>query len=265
MTTTLEKPRQISIDPSLKETIKKSLQFECAVEESEHNNQEALERLREEDRWLMRAYATSSGAVAGSVLVPEPVTRLSGFLGGMVASSLIVKRTQKINSVLRNADALDEVFKERQIQIFPDLPIPDQGRLDMLIKFPLPPKKTLFAIALRSQGTATITYREDKETFYIRRKKGGSNQWKPDHIERLALQEFWLRQNQLELFGPSHRDRNRSIVKLLVITGQTKIGQHADSLYVTIGDQKVLLLRRRSSIYVLQEEQLVSFIKGWLA
>ncbi len=235
------------------------------MEEIAYDNQAALKRLEEEDSWLTTAYSAAGSVVAATVFVPEPVTKLSGFLTGMVGGSLLLKRTQKINSILRNAKALDEAFKEQQLQIFPDLPVPERGRLDMLLKFPIPPRKTLFAIALRSQGKATIFYHEQKQSLYVRQDKGGLKLWKPDHIEQLALQEFWLRQNrQQELFGTSHRDKNRSVVKLLVLTGQTKLGQHNEALYTNVGDQRVLLLRRRSSIYVLEEKQLLLFIKAWL-
>lgn len=234
--------------------------------ETKQDNQAEFDRLEKEDRWLTAAYTAAGGALAASVFIPEPVTRAGSFLAGTVGSRLVLKRTQKINSILRNGRALDEKFADQQIQISTDLPVPDNGRLDLFVRFPLPPKKAVFTIALRSQGKGTVIYNEQKESLYIRTGNGGLRPWKPDHIERLALQEFWLRKNrQKELFGTSARDKNRSAVKLLVVTGQTKVGQHSDSLYTAVGDQRVLLLRRRSSIYVLQEEQLLPFIQAWLA
>lgn len=231
-----------------------------------HDNQAEFQRLEEEDSWLTAAYTAASGAVVASVVIPEPITKLGSILAGTATASLLLKRTQKINSILRNAKVLDQAFQERQIQIFVDLPVPDHGRLDLLVKFPLPPKKAVFAIALRSQGKSTILYHEQKEALYIRHSNGGLKQWKPDQIERLALQESWLRQNRTsELFGTSSRDRNRSAVKLLVLTGQTTVGKHSDPLYTEVGEQKVLLLRRRSSIYVLEETQLLPFIQAWSA
>lgn len=235
------------------------------MEEIVYDNQAALQRLESEDSWLTTAYSAAGAVASTKVVLPEPMTEVGSFLTGMVGGPLLLKRTQKINSILRNARALNEAFKEQQIQIFPDLPVPERGRLDMLLKFPIPPRKTLFAVALRSQGKATIFYHEKKQSLHVRQDKGGLKLWKPDHIEQLALQEVWLRQNrQQELFGTSHRDKRRSVVKLLVLTGQTKLGQHNESLYANIGDQRVLLLQRRSTIYVLEEKQLLLFIKAWL-
>jgi hypothetical protein len=230
-----------------------------------HDNRSEFKRLDEENRWLNTAYVVTSTAMGASIVVPEPITKLGSFLAGTVGANLVLKRKQKVCSVLRNARAIDAEFKEQQVQTFLDLPVPDQGRLDLLVKFPNPPRKAIFAIALRTQGKATIFYNEGKENFYIRRGKTGFKPWTPDHIERLGVQGFWLRQNrQEELFGTSRNERNRPIVKLLVITGETKIGQHSDSLYTQVGDQRVLLLKRRSSIYVLEESQLLPFIKAWL-
>ena len=124
--------------------------------------------------------------------------------------------------------------------------------------------KVNFAIALRSQGSAKVTYREDKEGLYCRNKKG-VKLWTPDHIHRLNEQEFFLRKYQNDLLGSSSKQRRRPIVKLLVLTGETRLGQHPEHLYVTIGEEKVLLLKKRISVYVMEEKQLIPFIEGFLA
>lgn len=267
MVVCLEKPSlELITGASFEERIGKTSPFETSMTTSEHNNQALLQPLRDENKWLGTACATALTFEAATLFIPEPITKAGSLLIGTVSINLAVKRSRKIGNVIKNAEALDEAFKEEKIQIFPDLDVPGNGRLDLLVKFPLPPKKAVFSIALRSQGKATVFYNEQKEALYIRTTSGGLKRWKPDHIERLALQEFWLRQNrQEELFGTSSRDKNRAVVKLLVLTGQTKTGQHSDSLYTEVGDQRVLLLRRRSSVYVLHEEQLIPFIKAWLA
>ena len=92
------------------------------MQEIIYDNQAALQRL-EEDSWLTTAYSAAGAIDPTTVLLPEPVTEVGGFLTGMVAGSLLLKRTQKINSILRNARALDEAFKEQQLQIFPLFPL----------------------------------------------------------------------------------------------------------------------------------------------
>lgn len=230
----------------------------------EGRNEKEFRRIAEEESWLAAAYTGAIESGEETIVIPGFVTELGSLLSGTVGVKLAWNRIQKLRSLLRNGQELDETFREREIEITLDLAIPDHGRLDLLVRFPLPPKKAIFAIALRRQGGATILYREDREGFYIRRQSGKINPWFPDHIERLGVQGFWLRQNREELFGTSRSDRNRPLVKLLVLTGETKIAKHSDSLYVEIGDQRILLIKRQSSIYVLRELQLLPFMQAWL-
>ncbi|MCY7277380.1 MAG: hypothetical protein LH702_27525 [Phormidesmis sp. CAN_BIN44] len=105
----------------------------------------------------MSAAYTAAGAIdATSMVVPESVTSSGSLLVGTIAPQLALKRTQKIHSILKNGRALAEAFADQQIQITTDLAVPDNGRLDLFVRFPLPPKKAIFTIALRSQGKGTI-------------------------------------------------------------------------------------------------------------
>ncbi|MCD8486196.1 MAG: hypothetical protein LRZ84_05480 [Desertifilum sp.] len=156
-----------------------------------HDNQAEFKRLEEEHKLLTAAYAAAGGILTANVFIPEPVTRLGSLLAGTVTAGLVLKRIEKINAILRNARALDETFQQQEVQLFLDLPVPENGRLDLFVRFPLPPKKAIFTIALRSQGNSTIFYNEQKESLYVRAR--GLRRWTPDHIERLSLQEYWLR------------------------------------------------------------------------
>lgn len=243
--------------------IQKTCHSNCSVYTTEHDNQAEFKRLRDEDKRIAALYAAALAVGAGTIPVGTPLVLMGGLIAGSVNASLILKRSRKIQSILENGEGINATFKDRSPQIFCDLPVPEQGRLDILVRFPLAPQKAIFAIALRSHGKSKVYYDERKEALYLRT-RGGWKLWKPDHIERLALQESWLRRNrQAELFGVSSKDKNRPVIKLLVLTKETKIGQHSDSLYTQVGDQRVLLLRRRSSVYVLEEDQLLPFIKAW--
>ncbi|MEP0914206.1 hypothetical protein NDI45_25185 [Leptolyngbya sp. GB1-A1] len=236
------------------------------MEQKKHSNQDEIDRLEEENRQLLALYVVTMGTLGASAFFPVAflLAQFFSYAAGAAGTRWVLTRAQKVYSLLKNTKALVEAFPEEEIEIFTDLPVPDHGSLDMLVKLRTATKKAVFAIALRTQGKSTITYNEEKEVFYIRR-RGGTNRWTPDHVERLGVQGFWLRMNrQEELFGTSRNDRNRPIVKLLVITGETQIGQHPDHLYTEIGDQRVLLLQRRSTVFVLREEQLLPFLKVWL-
>lgn len=252
-----------AVAETLPEQIASPATLDKTRESKKHSNRDEIERLEEENRFLVTAYTVTTGALGASLFVPELFTKFAAYAAGTIGTRFVLKRAQKVISVLKHTKALDEAFAEQGVEIFTELPVPDHGSLDMLVKFPNPPKKAVFAIALRSQGKATIFYNEGKECFQFRRGTGMKT-WTPDHIERLSIQGYWLRMNQSELFGTSRNDRNRPLVKVLCLTGETKIGTHGDHLYTQVGDQRVLLIERKSSIFVLEEHQLEGFIQGWL-
>ena len=223
------------------------------------SNREALRALEQEDKLLSTVYYGCSSLLAAGTLFFSP----SGMLA-LPPMWLLLRRTHKLNQIQRSMTALLDTFEDQGVELIPRLTIPGQGSLDLFARFP---SKHLFAIALRSQGNSTIFYNAADEALKIRRQHGGRglNQWTPDHVQQLSDQEFWLRKNQTDLFGKSSRDKRRPLVKLLVLTGQTRLRQHSDDLYAMIGNQKVLLLRKRASVYVLEEEQLTDFVKAWLA
>lgn len=223
------------------------------------SNRQALRALEQEDKLLSTVYYGCSSLLAAGTVFFSP----SGILA-LPPMWLLLRRTHKLNQIHRSMTALLDTFEDQGVEIIPHLEIPGQGSLDLFARFP---SKHLFAIALRSQGKSTIFYNEAEEALYIRRQQGGRglNLWTPDHVQRLSDQEFWLRRNQSDLFGKSSRDKRRPLVKLLVLTGQTRLGKHSEHLYAMMGNQKVLLLRKRASVYVLEEEQLTDFVKAWLA
>jgi hypothetical protein len=254
-------------EASLEGKMEESPHSEVAVEPAatEHDNQAELERLRVEQKWLAGVYAAASAAVGSIFFVPALIVAIGGFLAGSVTGLAILQRTQKVSAILRAAEALIEAFKQQQIQIFPDVTAGERDRLDLWVRFPLPPKKAIFTISFRSNGKARLIYRESKEAFYVQAGRKGLRPWKGDVFEKLSSQEFWLRQNrQSDLFGTSTKDRKRPVVKVIVLIGETTIGQHPESAYKMVGSQKVLLIKKQSSIYVLKEPQLLPFIKDWM-
>lgn len=173
------------------------------------------------------------------------------------------REIRKLTQVIPIMISLLNKFESRNIVLQPRIDLPKHGSLDLLLRFTQPPNKATFGIALRSQGDASIAYNEKKEMLCIRRHtgKGGLFSWTPDHIDQLGDQELWLKKNYPDVFGESARDKNRPMIKLLVLTGDTKLGKHSEHLYETVGDQKTLLLKRRGSVYVMEEKQLVPFLE----
>jgi|GEM_PF-1644117 len=223
------------------------------------NNRQALEQIERERTDLTRyCFGIGLGSLGAGVFN-------SLWWGiGIGAMALPLKKLQKVSQISLTMGSLLDIFEDQGILITPRLEVPDNGSLDLFVRFPNPPK-AVFAIGLRSHGESTVFFNEAKETFYFHRKRGRSKPWQVDLFRRFALQEFWLRKNQQDLFGQSSRDKNRPAVKILVLVGKTRLGEHSEHLYANIGDQRVLLVRNRIAVYVMEVNQLIPFIQAWLA
>jgi hypothetical protein len=223
------------------------------------HNWEALEELQHECNQLtVQCYGIGFGSLTAGVF------NSAIWATGIAALSLPLKKLQKLSQIYLVMGSLLEAFEDQGVIITPRLEVPENGSLDLFVRFPNTPK-AVFTIGLRSIGESKVFFNEAKETFFFRRKHGRSKPWQVDLFRRFALQEYWLRKNQPELFGQSSRDKNRPAVKILAITGRSQLGQHAEHLYSMISDQRVLLVRNRISIYTLEVAQLIDFIKAWLA
>ncbi len=221
------------------------------------NNRPALEQLEQEQEYLTAScYAAGTALIAG-ITFANPFLAL----GALPPFGIISKYLQKVSQIYLTLGTLLDAFEQQGVLITPRLEVPDNGSLDLFVRFPNPPK-ALFVIGLRSNGESTIFFNEQKECLCVRR-KNGYKAWQVDFFRRFALQEFWLRKNRQDLFGQASRDKNRPAVKLLVLTGKTKIGKHSEHLYAMIGDQKVLSVRNKVSLFIMEESQLIPFIQNW--
>ncbi|NJN85858.1 MAG: hypothetical protein HC881_05505 [Leptolyngbyaceae cyanobacterium SL_7_1] len=223
------------------------------------NNQQALQSLELEQQILIQC-----GCEVGAMVITEVgLFHCWALLNSLPPLSGVLQRLRKTYQIYLTLGKLLAEFEHQGVIITPRLPVPEHGSLDLLVRFPLPPKKVNFAIALRTKGHSKVVYHEQKDMLFLRR-RGGLKRWEPDHLQRLPMQEFWLRNHQIELFGQSSKDKNRPLIKLLVLTGTATLGHHPDHLYAHVGNERVLLIRRRSSTYILQEQQLIPFIHAWL-
>jgi hypothetical protein len=222
-------------------------------------NREALRQLEKQRNELTNVcYGLGLGSIAAGFFN-------SLWLGvGVTFLAASLARLQKVSQIYFSMRRLLDAFESRGVLITPQIDVPDNGSLDLFIRFPNPPKVN-FAIGLRSNGESTVYYNEAKENLYRRNKSGGLKPWQVDLFQRIGLQEFWLRKNRQVLFGQSSKDKNRVVAKVLVLTGETKLGKHPEHLYTTIGDQKVVVIKKRVSVQIMEESQLIPFIEAWLA
>ncbi len=230
------------------------------VSEKPRSNWEALEELKKARHSLSEICAGLGllmvGGIATSILL------LSS--SSIPALGFQLKKLQKVSQIVLNMEKILTEFATNNVIVTPQLDVPENGTLDLFVRFPDPPKKAVFTIGFRSNGDSKLFFSEEKQAFCVRRKRGGFKQWNVDLFQRFALQEYWLRKNCIELFGTSSRDKNRSAVKILVLTGDTKIGTHADHLYTEVGSLRVLTVKNRVSLFVVEEDQLIQFLRSWL-
>jgi hypothetical protein len=224
-----------------------------------YTNKEALKQLEKQRDELTNAfYGLGLGAIVAGFFN-------SLWLGvGVTFIGISLVRLQKVSQIYFTMKRLLDAFESRGVLITPQMEVPDNGSLDLFVRFPNPPKVN-FAIGLRSNGGSTVYYNETKENLYRRNKSGGLKPWHVDLFQRIGLQEFWLRKNRKALFGQSSKDKNRAVVKVLVLTGETNLGQHSEHLYTMIGDQKVLVVKKRVTVHIVEANQLIPFMEAWLA
>lgn len=229
------------------------------------SNYEGIRSLKDRAERLLKIYLQDVEIFGDGIFL-----KLLRLLGSSVGSpqfpteKTVEREVQKLNQIIHTMERLLHAFSpNKSIVITPRLEVIGHGTLDLLVRFTEPPNKATFGIALRSQGEAKILYNESKENFYIRRGSKGFRAWNPNQIDQLGEQEVWLKRYQLKAFGESARDRNRPMIKLLVLTGNTKVGQHSPHLYTSIGNQQFLRVKKRSTVFVMEEDQLIFFLENW--
>ncbi|MTJ15768.1 MULTISPECIES: hypothetical protein [unclassified Dolichospermum] len=222
------------------------------------HNEAALEGLRE----AKNVDSTVALAANDSTIATSTIAPAGWLLFGLAYKPLV--RVEKIARLENLTTVLLEEFKSEGIQVFPALQIEDQNPIDLFIRFP---RKTHLFISIRSQGHREIVYNEAREALQVKRKdKNALKIWKPCPLVELADYEKWLNKNR-DLFGMSSREAQKTpTAKVLVLWPPTKaIGNHKEHLYSEVGNMKILAFRRKGTAFVIEKEEVIEFIKAWLA
>jgi hypothetical protein len=221
------------------------------------HNREALQQLElEKDHLSIVSNAVGVAAACSGIFVNS-----AGFLILAAAYRPLI-RLEKVARLIKVMNILLEHFESQGVQIFPSLQVPDNQPLDLFVRFP---QKAHLLISIRSKGDAEIVFKEENETLYVKRKGKGSRYWKPCPLVELGNYTNWLNKNR-QLFGISAKEvRNTPLAKVLALWHPTKIDEHNEHLYSTISEIKLLVLRRKGTSFVIQEEDVINFIKAYLA
>ncbi|MBD2088337.1 hypothetical protein H6F67_00405 [Microcoleus sp. FACHB-1515] len=244
---------------SPKARIDRSRSYGFVVGKFETENQAKLEKLRQRRYWLtiLSAGAVGAGGFAGfatlNPLLLAPVLTSLSLVGGDLQGT-----SQKF---LLMSD-LVEAFEEEDIAIEVGLKLDELPDIDFFLRFP---DKEFVLIKIRSLSASTIFYSEEREVLRFVKKQRGIKSWQPDPLIEIAQQERWLRKHRPDLLGGSSRDKRRPLAKLLVLWTDTTLGEHPEHLYVTMDDQKFLTIRKMGTTTIVEKDQVVSFIRGYLA
>ncbi|NJL19767.1 MAG: hypothetical protein HC895_01415 [Leptolyngbyaceae cyanobacterium SM1_3_5] len=255
----LEEPKLWLIQtPSSKARMEDSILhsgFEVGKFEAE--NYAELERLRQRREELTILFsALALGSIAGLALFS--LVLIAGLPIAAIAGEL-----QKTSQRFLFMSELVEAFESEDISIKVGLKGEGIREIDFFLIFP---DKEFILIQIRSLSFSKIAYKEERQALRITRKKkkGGVTTWKPDPLLELLDQERWLRKERPDLLGGSSRDRRRPIAKLLILWDDTVLGEHPEHLYATMNDQKFLMIRNKGTVFIVEREQVIDFIQGYL-
>ena len=148
-----------------------------------------------------------------------------------------------------------------EVEVFPLLDVAGLQPIDLFVRFP---DREFLIFSVRSNGDATVTYREKSKSLYLKHGKKGASKWKPDPLTMLSDQAYFLRKHRRDLFVSS-RGVRKPMPKVLVIGGKTQLQHHKEHLYKEVGEQAFLFLPRdNGACYVIHQEQVVDFIRAHL-
>nr|WP_322720904.1 hypothetical protein [Nostoc sp. ChiQUE02]MDZ8233994.1 hypothetical protein [Nostoc sp. ChiQUE02] len=223
------------------------------------HNEPALEMLREAKDYASTQALTAGGAALATGGIVHP---FGWVLFGLAYKPLVaiqkLARLEKLTAVLLNE------FKSKGIQIFPVLKPEDKNPIDLFVRFE---RKIHLFISIRSIGDKEIVYNEAREVLQIKRKdKHGLKVWSPCPLLELADYEKWLSKNR-DLFAMSSREATKTpSAKVLVLWPPTKAAiDHNSHLYSEVGSMKILALRRKGTAFIIQQEEVIEFVKATLA
>jgi hypothetical protein len=223
------------------------------------HNEAALEMIREAKDYA----STQALAAGGAALATGGIVHPFGWLlFGLAYKPLVV--TQKLARLEKLTALLLDEFKSEGIQVFPVLKIEDKNPIDLFVRFE---RKIHLFISIRSIGDKEIVYNEAREVLQVKRKdKHGLKVWNPCPLLELADYEKWLSKNR-DLFAMSSREATKTpSAKVLVLWPPTKAAiDHNSHLYSEVGSMKILALRRKGTAFIIQQEEVIEFVKATLA
>jgi hypothetical protein len=221
------------------------------------HNWEALHQLEKEQDYLVLEGTVTTAVAAGTGVFGNPV----GFLIFALAYKPLI-RLGKLARIIKVMRVLLEEFQDMGILIFPCLQVPEHEPLDLFVIFP---KKVHMVISLRSKGDCKIVFNEENETLYTKYKGKRIKKWLPCPLVELSDYHFWLGKNRRTFGITADGIRKYPVIKVMVLWKPTRLERHREHLYKPVAEMPVLALSRKGTALVLDEEEVLSFVRATLA
>ncbi len=195
----------------------------------------------------------------GALIIGAFTNPFLGLVGGLLSLTV----TELSRHVDRLVAVLEELLKIDGIIVTPRVKT-EEGTIDLLVKMP---DRRCFAFALRSKPNSRVTWREEKQNFYITTPRKGKTarvkKWvelmkSGQDLNRITLS---LKKQKSYLLGESRTERHYPITKAIILTSTTKIDPDKDSdLFVDFGETKALRVHAGSYMYVLEQGEIIKFL-----
>lgn len=194
----------------------------------------------------------------------------------------ITKNVYNLAQILRVSKILFEKYKDKNIEVYPRIFLPEHGCIDIFVRFPAP-HKTFALISLSSVGKDHRVYfspKHDKLFDRLTRGNKARKEYDCSKADEFKSQEVLLRKHHRHLLG-SLRESKKPMIKILALCNPYKPPTEEDtsrSIYhenkfktefpeeklADIGSKKFPFIRTQPMVMVVTEEIITELIDSWL-
>jgi hypothetical protein len=219
-------------------------------------NYEILSKLEAEETRLKTTFgiesflAVAATELSVATLLAIPELTAVGF------TAEYITRVRRLYSITKS---LLEYFGDEGIKITLRVQT-NAGLIDLFVKMS---DKRHFALLLRSNGNCSARWREDKQAFFVYKPGKHPKKWTGlSDTARQLKATMELKQAKSPLLGTSRADRDRPIIKTIVLCGNSKIYPSHTAELSDFGQTKALTLRvePQNLIFLIEEKDLIDFL-----
>jgi hypothetical protein len=221
------------------------------------HNWEALHQLEKEQESLVLQGTVKSAVAPGTEVFGNS---LGFFIFALAYRPLI--RLEKLARIIKVMRVLLEEFQDMGILVFPCLPVPEHEPIDLFVIFP---EKIHLLISIRSKGDCKIVFNEGREILYTKHEKKGLRRWLPCPLVELSGYHSWLGKNRRTFGISANAIRKYPVIKALILWKPTRLERHREHLYNQVAEMPILALSRKGTALVIEEEDVLSFVRANLA